>query len=159
MKQVLLILMVAFAPLSAYATLGESTPSIESDNKALASSISTVTTKMISQEVDTGKNKSLKYQVSIIKATGNITIKEYVSDGKVFAVSWAGMRNPDLKQLFGKYFPEFKTTKTAGLGLRNTQVSAKNLMVNIYGVTGDFHGVAYIPSLLPAGLNPQDLLK
>ncbi|AUR51637.1 hypothetical protein CUN60_04795 [Aquella oligotrophica] len=158
MKQFFVILMVAIVPLSAHATLGENPGSIESDNKALASSISTPSTKMISQGMD-GESKPLKYQVSTIKATGGITVKEYVSNGKVFAVSWVGMRNPDLQQLFGKYFPEFKTTKSTGSGLRSSHVSAKDLIVNIYGVTGDFHGLAYIPSLLPTGLNPQDLLK
>lgn len=158
MKKRLMILLMIAIPVSSYATLGESAGSVATDNKVLASSASIVKTQMVNINATKSSN-SVTYQLSTIQATGNITIKEYVSNGKVFAVSWAGMRNPDLQQLLGKYFPEFKTTKSANSGLRESKVSSGDLVVNIHGVTGDFHGVAYASSLVPTGFNLQDLYK
>lgn len=158
MKKKLILLSLIVIPISSYATLGESASSVTTDNKVLASSASILKTQMISAST-TESTGSIGYQVSTIQATGNIIIKEYVSNGKVFAVSWSGMRNPDLQQLLGKYFPTFKTTKSINSGLRQSKISSGDLVVNIHGVTGDFHGVAYASSLVPAGFNLQDLYK
>lgn len=154
MKKILLVLF-GLAPLAAYATLGENNTSIVQDNQVLASKSSLVVTKQLNTQASTNG----KYTVSLIKATSNITVKEFSNDGKVFAVAWRGLHNPDLKQLLGSYFTAFKVTKPTYVSLTSREIKDSDLVVRTSGVIGDFHGLAYIPSLLPAGVQPSDLSK
>lgn len=157
MKRILVLLMCC-VPFMAYATLGESESSIAKDNRTFASLSSLVVTKQVNlastQSVPNGK-----YTVSLIQSTNNIMIKEFSANGKVFAVTWRGPRNPDLAQLFGTYFEDYKTIKPKFNSLTVRNVSANDLVVNTSGYVGDFHGVAYVPSLMPAGVTLNDLNK
>lgn len=154
LKKLLLVLLGAI-PLAAYATLGENDSSIVQDNQVLASTSSLVVTK----QLNTQKSANEKYTVSLIKASDDITIKEFSANGKVFAVVWNGVHNPDLQQLFGAYFTSFKTSKPSYNSLTYREINDADLVVKTYGVVGDFHGFAYIPSLLPLGVKPSDLNK
>ena len=85
--------------------------------------------------------------------------------GQVFAVTWSGPGKPDLRALLGRYFPDFQAAATrggpGGRGMRAlrrpVQVDAADLQIQTAGHMGWFHGVAYIPSLAPAGFSTADL--
>lgn len=153
MKKILLLLGVV--PLFAYATLGENNASVIQDNQVLASKSSLVVTKQFNTQSLTNGT----YTVSLIKASGDITVKEFVANDKVFAVAWNGVRNPDLQQLLGSHFTSFKASQPSYNSLTSREIKNTDLVVQTYGVIGDFHGLAYIPSLLPADVAPSDLIK
>ncbi len=132
-----------------HAALGESSKTISSDVGKLKASQKA----MVSSE---------KYTVHELLADGNV-IKEYAnSDGVVFAVSWRGISKPDLSVLFGAYFEEYKAAvekSTKQHGKRSVSLETSRLVLKRGGRMRDQRGFAYVPSLVPAELNLEDLDK
>ncbi len=84
------------------------------------------------------------------------------AEGQVFAVTWSGPGKPDLRALLGRYFETFQAANgTGGRTMRALrrpqQVSQSDLQIQTGGHMGWFHGVAFIPSLAPAGFSASDL--
>ena len=82
--------------------------------------------------------------------------------GAVFAVTWSGPGKPDLRSLLGRYFAVFQASGTANARAmhalrRPPQVAQPDLQIQAGGHMGWFHGVAFVPSLAPAGFSPADL--
>jgi hypothetical protein len=89
------------------------------------------------------------------------TVREYVAEnGTIFAVTWRGVGQPDLGQLFGNYYQEYldaeKTTSTPA-GRMPKKIQSSHMVVQKFGRMGDVQGKAYIPSLLPDGFNLKSL--
>lgn len=98
----------------------------------------------------------------LTRANGG-SVREFTNaDGKVFAVTWSGPGKPDLKTLLGSYFSTFQASSVATArqmhALRHPpQVAERDLQIQTGGHMGWFHGVAFIPSLAPAGFSVGDL--
>jgi len=95
-------------------------------------------------------------------ATGpDSAIHEYMSrTGKVFAVTWKGPLPPDLSQLFGSYFDSYRTAAIAQShpgGHRQVHIVQPDLVVQSIGRLRAFMGKAYVPSLVPAGVDVAEL--
>lgn len=89
------------------------------------------------------------------KLPSGTQIKEYTNaEGVVVGVSWQGPTLPDLKQLLGAHFDAFanRTTTTAG-NHRNAEFHNDDVVVQSHGQLRAFSGRAYLPKLLPAGFN------
>lgn len=90
-------------------------------------------------------------------------VREFTNaDGAVFAVTWSGPGKPDLSSLLGRYFATLQAKSTATARTMHTlrrppQVAQANLQIQTGGHMGWFHGVAFIPSLAPAGFSTSDL--
>ena len=99
------------------------------------------------------------YTVHEITTPMHSTVREYVSDaGKVFAVSWRGSLLPDLQQLLGSYYQAYQAAASAPhLGHRHLQVTAPEVVIRSGGHLRAFYGYAYVPSLLPTNLSPDDI--
>src|SRR5271163_5209230 len=90
-----LLLLVAFAPRNARATLGETESTVQSDVAELQASIKTSTDRV-------------SYRVHEIQMPSGTVLREFVSlDGHVFAVAWNGPYMPNLRQALGRYFESF----------------------------------------------------
>ena len=94
----------------------------------------------------------------------NAMVDEFSNgSGQVFAVRWRGPGKPDLRQLLGSYFEVMQTAAADGRAMhalrRPQQVSQPDLQIQSGGHMGWFHGVAFIPSLAPAGYSPADLAR
>ena len=90
------------------------------------------------------------------------TVREFTNaSGAVFAVTWSGPGKPDLRTLLGSYFATFQSSGAAGRAMhslrRPPQVAQADLQIQAGGHMGWFHGVAYVPSLAPAGFSASDL--
>jgi hypothetical protein len=87
---------------------------------------------------------------------GGTTIREFVSaDGIVFAVAWNGIAHPDLRPLLGAYHGEYRDEALDSphvKGRRSRRVAAENVVVERWGHPRDLHGRAYLPALLPPGV-------
>jgi hypothetical protein len=92
------------------------------------------------------------------------TVVEYASTGGVvFAINWRGPVLPDLSILLGRYFNAFKseTGLTRAVGKRGSPMSVGNdqLVIKSSGRMRGFSGYAYVPDLIPAGVNINDVLQ
>jgi len=116
---------------------------VESDRRALSAA-------QRSLEVRDG------YTVQELRSDA-VDIREYVSpSGVVFGIAWNGLTHPDLTQLLGSYSSEFqnamkKTPRTPGH--RRLQVKTDRIVVERWGHMRDLRGRAYIPALIPPGVD------
>lgn len=91
---------------------------------------------------------------------GGTRVRQYLSgNGVVFAVAWSGPFKPDLRQLLGTYFDVMLAQQKNNIhaGQPRTQVREKDLVIESGGRMRNFFGRAYLPSQIPAGLNPDDI--
>jgi hypothetical protein len=104
-----------------------------------------------------------QYDVHEISGPDGAMVREYATpQGKVFAVSWQGPMPPDLQQLFGSYFSQYQAAASASAeahpGMhRQLSIAQPDFVVQSLGRMRAFHGKAYVPSLVPAGVSVADL--
>jgi Protein of unknown function (DUF2844) len=88
----------------------------------------------------------------IVLASG-ASVREYLSPtGAVYAVTWRGPRMPDLRELLGPYLPQLSQATAQG-GHHATTMVGNDLVVQSMGHRGSFVGRAWVPSLVPAGVD------
>lgn len=132
---------------AARAALGGNYQSVQSDSVSIKAQLrSTATTQ---------------YTLHVLTTSNDTTVREYVSSaGTVFAVTWHGFGMPDLRQLLGDYFPEYRSAATALArpgARRQLAITQSDLVVRSFGRMRDFRGVAYVPGLVPDGVSIRDL--
>jgi hypothetical protein len=142
-------LALAFMPVTpARAALGGSADSVAADSTALRGELRSTA--------------FVQYDVQLIQS-GALTIREYVTrSGQVFAVTWQGPEMPRLQQLLGDYFGRFQTAAAAAHraspGIhRQLSVVQPDLVLLSSGRMRDFHGIAYLPALVPTGVAVNEL--
>lgn len=101
------------------------------------------------------------YQVHEMKAPTGTVVKEYVSPaGRVFAVSWHGPFLPDMQQVLGAYFQQFSAALQAQqhqYGHHPLNIQGPGLVVQTGGHMRAYSGRAYIPSMLPQGVQADEI--
>lgn len=145
----ILAALILSAPL-AHATLGRGTDSVESDRASLHCDRHT--------QNASGQAASGSYQEHHL--TGPLhEVVEYVNpSGQVFAVRWRGTVRPDLSILFGDYYSEYHAANDARPRLRTRRpviTRTSRLVVHTFLRMRDARGLAYLPSLTPANVNPE----
>jgi hypothetical protein len=91
------------------------------------------------------------------------SVREFTNaNGQVFAVTWNGPGKPDLRSLLGPYFAALQGAQASQGRMmhslrRPAAVNQKDLKIEMAGHMGWFHGMAYIPSLTPAGFSLDEL--
>jgi len=102
-----------------------------------------------------------QFQVHEIGAPSGTIVHEYATrQGTIFAVTWHGPLPPDLHQLFGAYYTRYQAAAAthARPGMhRQVHIADADLVVQSSARLRAFGGVAYIPSLMPAGVSVADL--
>ena len=140
--RVVLAAVVAAGPASAWCALGGQLPSVMADGSALHAAVRSETTSVYTRH-------------SMTLPTGT-RVNEYAgADGVVFAVTWSGATSPDLSQLLGTYFSEYKTALpgSASVPHRARTVQGPRVVVQSAGIMRALHGRAYVPAALPAGVS------
>lgn len=143
------VLVAAFAlPRPISASLGGDATSVESDRARLQASLQTTNND--------------RFTIHEMKSPNNVTVREFVSPaGKVFGVAWQGPTRPDLHQLLGTYFDQFiqaaqnQKSKTKSRG--PLFINEPGLVVHSSGHQGYFVGQAYLPQMLPANVQAQEI--
>lgn len=135
------------ATTKALARLGEASSTIDRDHSTLG-------------------GKSLKqsqirtnYSVYEMDNDGTV-IREYVSDGVVFAVTWQGLRHPDLSVLLGSYYSDYKIAKYSApkvSGHQPSEIKVDSLVVRHAGHMRDLRGKAFLSELVPNGVDVEGL--
>jgi hypothetical protein len=139
---------VILGALPAWASLGGDSASIEADQLHMQG---TRTTKAAES-----------YTVHEIQGASGTVVREYVSpEGKVFAIAWNGPWMPDLRQLLGGYFEQYRAALQAQSGPRIVRrpvaIEQPGLVVQVGGHLRAFAGRAYVPGMLPSGARAEEI--
>ncbi|WJF89569.1 DUF2844 domain-containing protein [Paraburkholderia bonniea] len=142
------IIIAMLSPLAAHATLGAA-PS------APAASASTPAKRLSALPA----TPAAPYTMRESHSADGVTIHEYVTPGNiVFAVTWDGPTRPDMTALLGSYFPNFvQAGSTSSHGIGSLVNHTGDLVIESFGRPGSALGKAYLPRLVPAGVNPAAL--
>lgn len=143
----LLLLLGLVAPL-AWAGLGEAEGGIEVERAHM--------------HAQHAVQRAALYSVHELKMQDGSRVRQYVSgSGRVFAVSWSTFFKPDMATLLGTSFPSYSNAEHVALQRRGIQRQfhheGPDLVVQSTGHMNVYHGFAYRPSLVPAGLPLQTL--
>jgi hypothetical protein len=100
------------------------------------------------------------HEITLVDGSG---IKEYVNAaGQVFAVSWRTRLKPNLQVLLGAQYAALSAAaleQPSGVASMKRQQSVRlsNLVVHQGGRVNAFAGVAYVPALVPSGVDADAL--
>jgi hypothetical protein len=142
----------------ACATLGQSRDSVETDRismGAVRQSVSSNSAVMRAAVV------SGAYTVQQISLSDNTAVREYVNpSGVVFGVAWQGASIPPLRQLLGddafaKAQAAFEAARAANPGRGPVSAASSEIVIQSAGHPQAFVGNAYVPKLVPAGVDPS----
>ncbi|HEX9473632.1 MAG TPA: DUF2844 domain-containing protein [Steroidobacteraceae bacterium] len=127
------------------AALGEAVSSVSSDGARLKASLRVI--------------GGAGYDVHELTTPAGTTIREYIApSGTVFAVAWRGPFKPDLRLLLGGYFDLYASSpRSAGSTRTQLAIDRQALVVRAGGHMRAFSGLAWVPALVPAGVNPGAL--
>jgi hypothetical protein len=81
-----------------------------------------------------------------------VVVREYVAGGTVYAIVWSGARPPDLRELLGSYFSKLSGASGGGSHHRMS-IRGEDFRVETMAHRGSFSGRAWLPSLVPAGVD------
>lgn len=142
---IMLLAVFLALPFPARAVLGDNAASVLTDQARMKGTLH-------STELKT-------YVMHEISVSGTV-VREYVSPaGIVFGVSWEGQFPPDLQQLLGPYYGQAKQSASQQASPRRAPivVDTPSLVFQQTGHPRSFHGTAYIPQLVPMGVQPSDI--
>jgi hypothetical protein len=100
------------------------------------------------------------HEITLADGSG---IKEYVNAaGQVFAVSWRTRLKPNLQVLLGAHYAALSDAaleqpKGVASLKRPQSVRLSNLVVHQAGRVNAFAGLAYVPALVPSGVDADAL--
>ncbi len=137
---------LAAAAAPALAALGGDTTSVQKDGVSMKSAVRIT--------ANTG------FAVHEIASPAGIVVREFVgSDGKVFALSWHGMGNPDLRQVLGEYYARYEAGSAQALHSNHRQlvISLPDFRYENSGRQRAFTGRAWVPEMLPANFSTDDI--
>jgi Protein of unknown function (DUF2844) len=139
-----LAVLVCVAPASA--SLGGDAASVQADQIRLQGSLQ--------------ETAGQGYTVEEIKSASGTLVREYFSpQGRVFGIVWQGQWPPDMRQLLGSYFDQYKQAASAQsasrVGRKPLTIRQPGLVVQISGHPRSFSGRAYSPDQLPASVTAE----
>ncbi len=141
MRVLAVALVVVALPGSAFAALGGNVASVDTDRVRMQGALLRIV------QVDA-------YTLHEVQSSSGTTIREYVSSsGTVFAVAWQGPWLPNLRQILGPYFDQYRQALQTVQGGRRARgvltISQPDLIVQMSGHPRAFSGRAYVPRLMP----------
>jgi hypothetical protein len=147
-RLVLLPLILIALPSIAFAALGGRVTSVDADRIRVEGALMRIV-------------RNDAYALHEIRSASGTMIREYVNpSGLVFAVAWDGPWLPDLRQVLGDHFDRYQAIMQSrrGRGGRGAVViDEPGLVVQMTGRPRAFKGRAYLPALLPAGLQLESI--
>lgn len=133
-------------PRPSFATLGGDLTSVQRDQSHLKASLRV--------------SPSNGYTVHELTVASGTAIREYATaGGQVFGVAWQGPWRPDLRQLLGEYFADYQQAARTKRTGRNGPLSSSSsrVVIETSGHQRAFYGRAYVPALVPSGIDPAEI--
>jgi hypothetical protein len=81
-----------------------------------------------------------------------VVVRQYVVGGTVYAIAWSGPRPPNLRELLGTYFSKLDGG-SGGSSHHRMSLKGADFRVETMAHRGSFTGRAWVPSLVPAGVD------
>lgn len=135
-----------------------------SAHAALGGNVEAVTTNansgIVARKQQRNTIPSNGYSIHESTSEAGTSVREYAQQGVVFAVAWSGPSLPNLQQLLGNYFPQFKNAmkQRRDQGIRGpVMLKQDDLVVESRGHMRDFRGRAYVPGLLPPHISIEEI--
>ena len=99
------------------------------------------------------------YDVNTSVLDNGTTVREYVANGVVFAVSWTGPFLPDLRALLGQQFTTLtsETARRPKAGNSQVRIVRPDVTIESTGHMRAYSGRAWVTSLLPAGFDTDEI--
>jgi hypothetical protein len=149
--RVLLSALLLALPLPAMAVLGDNAASVLTDQTRMKGTLRSVDNRTYVMH-------------EITSATGTV-VREFVSPaGVVFGVAWEGQFPPDLQQLLGPYYQQAQRAEQGATPEQQPRrrgapvvVETPGLVMHETGHMRSFHGQAYIPRLVPHGVQVSEI--
>jgi Protein of unknown function (DUF2844) len=151
--RMLLSFLALTLPFPAFAVLGDTAASVLNDQARMKGTLRSVDNRT--------------YVMHEITAPSGSVVREYVSpEGAVFGVAWEGQFPPDLQQLLGPYYQQAQQAQAAAQQSDSQQPRRRRAPISIEtpglvlyetGHVRSFHGQAYIPQLVPQGVQTSDI--
>ena len=144
----LLSSLLLILPLPAMAALGDNAASVLADQARIKGTLRSV--------------DAHTYVMHEITAPTGGVVREYVSPaGVVFGVAWEGQFPPDLQQLLGPYYQQAQQAASSAQQQRGRRapvvIETPGLVMYQTGHVRSFHGQAYIPQLVPPGVQASEI--
>jgi hypothetical protein len=132
---------------------------------ALGGDVTSVEADQQQMKATRAVHSNAQYSVHEITTPYGTVVREYVSpDGKVFGVAWRGPFLPSFPQLLGSHYAEFaqaaQDARAAQPGRsRNPSLSVAkpDLVMHSAGHARAYAGHAYIPGMIPQGVEAQEI--
>jgi uncharacterized protein DUF2844 len=145
----LFLLILIALPASGFASLGGSATSVDADRVHVQGALMRIV-------------RNDAYALHEIRSASGTMVREYVnSSGTVFAVGWEGPWLPDLRQVLGDHFDRYQAAMSTRLRARTGRgalaINEPGLVVQMGGHPRAFIGRAYVPALLPPGLQLESI--
>jgi len=132
-------LIAGIAAWPAWATLGETQATVETDRLQVGGTLRVV--------------PSAAYSVHELQTPSGTVVREYVSPaGIVFGIAWQGPSMPDLRQVLGAYFDRYVEAAAKRSARGPVAIEQPGLVMQSGGHMRAFIGRAYIPEALPPGV-------
>ena len=143
-----MVMLAMTNPYCAKASLGGTADTVQADRARMQAAL-----RMTKKDL---------YAVHELSAPNHVVVREFVSPtGIVFGVAWQGPVRPDLQQLLGGYFQHFvevaATQKQQEPRRRRMMMQEPGLVVEGGGHARAFAGRAYVPQLVPAGVQAEEI--
>ena len=162
--------LLAGSALPAHAALGGNAASVDTDAAAMQGTMTPASSPQAEQSptasssaVETGSAaETASYTVRSFVTARGVKIREYVApSGTIFGVGWEGHRPPDLTVLLGSYYGEYATASEAvrHKDLHRSRTVGTNTVVVMSGRFGHVTGSAYVPGLVPSGVDAKTVVK
>ena len=149
--RILLASLLLVLPLPAMAVLGDNAASVLTDQARMKGTLRSVDAHI--------------YVMHQITAPTGTVVREFVSPGgAVFGVAWEGQFPPDLQQLLGPYYQQAQQAQQEASSAQQPRrrrapvaIETPGLVMYESGHVRSFHGQAYIPQLVPQGVQASDI--
>jgi hypothetical protein len=148
-RMAFLPLALTLLPTGAFAALGGGVTTVDADRVHLEGALMRIV-------------RNDAFALHEIRSASGTMIREYVNpSGVVFAVAWDGAWLPDLRQVLGDHFDRYqavmRSRQRARTGRGAVVIDEPGLVVQMSGHPRAFKGRAYLPALLPAGLQLESI--
>jgi hypothetical protein len=136
-------LVVASLPAPARASLGGTADTVDADRVKMKGALLQIV-------------RGSGYTVHELRSGAGTVVREFVApDGTVFGVAWQGPWVPNLRVVLGSYFDQYQQAMARRTGKRRRgpiTIDTPQLVVQLSGRQRAFRGRAYVPRLVPAGV-------
>jgi hypothetical protein len=154
---ILLASFLLLLPFPAWAALGDNAASVLTDQARMKGTLHSTDNRT--------------YVLHEITMSSGAKVREFVTPGgAVFGVAWEGQFPPNFELLLGAYYQQAQQaaeqraatqTQPDGVPVRRGRgplvIQTPGLVLNQTGHMRSFHGVAYVPQLVPQGVQASEI--